>query len=166
MNFCILQTEVMICPCCMEEHSVQTISMEEQTIFKKEPVNFRAEYYYCDRAEEYYADEAMMKQNDIRMKDTYRESQGLLTSEEIRRIREKYAMSQRDFCILLGWGEKTMTRYEGHQVQDRAHDIILKKLDQDPEWFLQLLMESKRNFSRDVLQKYKERAEAMMVPDS
>ena len=41
--------------------------------------------------------------------------------------------------MLLGWGGKTITRYESHQVQDKAHDTILKKIDQDPEWFLSLL---------------------------
>lgn len=29
--------------------------------------------------------------------------------------------------MLLGWGGKTITRYESHQVQDKAHDTILKK---------------------------------------
>lgn len=53
---------------------------------------------------------------------------GLLTSQQIRAVRTQYDISQRDLCILLGWGEKTITRYEGHQVQDRAHDAILKKL--------------------------------------
>lgn len=46
-------------------------------------------------------------------------------------------------CTLLGWGGKTVTRYESHQVQDKTHDSILKKIDQDPEWFLSLLEDVK-----------------------
>jgi len=34
-------------------------------------------------------------------------------------------ISQSDLCLLLGWGGKTITRYESHQVQDIAHDTIL-----------------------------------------
>lgn len=34
---------------------------------------------------------------------------------------------------MLGWGSKTITRYESHQVQDRAHDTILKKISHDPD---------------------------------
>ena len=68
-----------------------------------------------------------MQENDMRLKDAYRESEGLLTSAEIVAIRKQYGITQKDLCILLGWGSKTITRYESHQVQDRAHDTILKR---------------------------------------
>ena len=55
--------------------------------------------------------EEQMQENDIRLKDAYRESEGLLTSEEIIAIREKYGISQSDLCKLLGWGGKTIIRY-------------------------------------------------------
>ncbi len=54
---------------------------------------------------------------------------GLLTSDEIIKIREKYGISQKEFSEVLGWGGRaTITRYENHQVQDRVHDDVLKKL--------------------------------------
>lgn len=40
---------------------------------------------------------------------------------------------------LLGWGEKTITRYERHQVQNMAHDAVLRKISSDPAWLLELL---------------------------
>ena len=43
---------------------------------------------------------------------------------------------------------------ESHQVQDKAHDTILKKIDQDPEWFLSLLNDVKSNLSIESYQKY------------
>lgn len=58
-----------------------------------------------------------------------------------------YGISQSDLCILLGWGGKTITRYEGHQVQDKAHDTILKKIDRDSEWLLSLLSNAKDNLT-------------------
>ena len=93
-------------------------------------------------------DEKLLQENDIRLKDAYREAENLLTSSEIIAIRTKYGISQIDLCTLLGWGAKTITRYESHQVQDRAHDTILKKLDQDPEWFLSLLGQFTRNYTQ------------------
>ena len=56
---------------------------------------------------------------------------------------------------MLGWGGKTITRYESHQVQDKAHNTILKKIDQDPEWFLTLLDDAKRDLSESAYEKYK-----------
>ncbi|MBQ4523861.1 MAG: DUF4065 domain-containing protein [Lachnospiraceae bacterium] len=138
----------------MEDHEVKTVRVMEHATFKKVHVDYEATYFYCDAAEEFYMDEAQMRKNDVSLKDAYRKAQGLLTSEEMVGIRTKYDMSQRDLCVLLGWGGKTITRYESHQVQDKAHDTILKKLDQDPEWFLKLLEEAKENLSSEAYRKY------------
>ena len=37
----------------------------------------------------------------------------------------------------------TITRYENFQVQDRAHDNILRKIDSDPAWFIEMLERAK-----------------------
>lgn len=154
MDMKCIRTDKRLCACCMEEHEVRTVQVWEKSAFKSVPVSFWAEYLYCDEADEFYADEEQIKKNDIRMKDAYRMGQGLLTSGEISGLRAKYGISQGDLCTLLGWGGKTVTRYESHQVQDRAHDTILKKLNQDPEWFIQLLTESKGAIPEEAYQKY------------
>lgn len=154
----VIRTKQMLCTCCMEEHDVKVVCMEEHTIFKNTSVCYPAEYFYCDLAEEFYMDEAMITANDIRMKDAYRSEAGLLTSGEIGAIRVKYGISQSDLCTLLGWGGKTITRYESHQVQDRAHDTILKKLNDDPEWFLCLLSEAEGLLPMASFKKYFETA--------
>ena len=128
MDMKIMKSEKRFCTCCMEEHEVKTVLVLEQATFKNVKVDYEAIYSYCDVAEELYMDEQQIQENDVRVKDAYRKEQGLLTSSEIYNIRSKYGISQRDFCILLGWGGKTITRYEGHQVQDKAHDTILSKI--------------------------------------
>ena len=152
----ILMTNRMLCPCCMEEHDVQRVTTVESNVFKGMPNEYNAEYYYCDQADEAYADERQISLNDIAMKNAYREKAGLLTSHQIAAIRAKYGISQSDLSLLLGWGGKTITRYESHQVQDIAHDTILRKLDSDPEWFLQLLQARKECFSSTSFTKYLE----------
>ena len=152
----IMNTEKKLCTCCMEEHDVKTVLIHESNIFKGVPVDYDAEYFYCDRADETFADEQQISQNDIAMKNAYRAHEGLLTSDEIASIRLKYGISQSDLCLLLGWGGKTITRYESHQVQDIAHDTILRKLDADPEWFLKLLQSAKESLSAASYAKYLE----------
>lgn len=154
----LIRTERIFCTCCMEEHDVKTVQLKEHTIFKNRPVDYMAQYYYCDVADEFYMDETMANNNDIRMKDVYRKTAGLLTSQEILDIRTKYGISQSDLCILLGWGKKTITRYESHQVQDKAHDTILKKLDEDPEWFIHLILEAKPLLPPENYHKYFDKA--------
>ena len=165
MKMTILKSEKMICPCCMEEHEVKTIQVKEQATFKNRQVSYDALYMYCDAAEELYMNEQQMQENDIRLKDAYRRAEGLLTSAEISNIRGKYRITQSDLCTLLGWGGKTITRYESHQVQDRAHDTILKKIDRDPEWFLSLLTEAKDSLSKEAYQKYYDAATKLYEAD-
>lgn len=154
MNMKTIKSEKRFCTCCMEEHEVKTVLVPEEATFKNVKVVYEASCFYCDVAEELYMDEQQMQENDIRLKDAYRKEQGLLTSSEICNIRSKYRISQRDFCILLGWGGKTITRYEGHQVQDKAHDTILKKIDRDSEWFLSLLSDARESLAVETYQKY------------
>lgn len=165
MNMKIIKSEKRVCTCCMEEHEVKTVLVKEKATFKNIKVGYEASYLYCDIAEELYMDEKQMQENDIRLKDAYRKTEGLLTAKQIRDIRIKYNISQNDLCVLLGWGAKTITRYESHQVQDRAHDTILKKIDQDPEWFLALLNDAKPNLSIESYQKYLKAATSLYEED-
>lgn len=128
-----------LCPSCMEEHMVSIVEDEQTNVFKGEQIKYLAQYHYCKNTDEYYESEEQMSENDISMKNEYRKKVGLLTSNEIVSIRQKYGISQSDLASVLGWGEKTITRYEGHQVQDIAHDSILRKINSDAEWYIELL---------------------------
>lgn len=150
----IISKEKRLCTCCMEEHEVSIVKLTDTAVFKGVTVEYEAISNYCDLADEYYESEEMLAANDLAMKNAYRSKIGLLTTDEIIAIRSKYGISQTDLCILLGWGGKTITRYEGHQVQDHAHDSILKKLDSDPEWFLDLLEKAKGKISPESFSKY------------
>lgn len=165
MGMKIMKSEKRLCTCCMEEHEVKTVLIDEQAMFKSVKVDYEAFYLYCDAAEELYMDEALMQENDVRLKNAYRNAEGLLTSFEISGIRAKYGISQSDLCILLGWGGKTITRYEGHQVQDKAHDTILKKIDRDSEWYITLLNDAKDSLNVQAYQKYLEAAKELYEKD-
>lgn len=149
----------------MEEHDVKTVLVKDTATFKNRLVEYEASYLFCDLADELYMNEQQIQENDLKLKDAYRRSEGLLTSSQISAIRAKYKISQSDLCTLLGWGGKTITRYEGHQVQDKAHDTILKKLAQDPEWFIALLNDAQDNLSPESYKKYLEAASSLYEKD-
>ena len=166
MDMKILSSEKRLCTCCMEEHEVKKVLIKERLTFKGVKVDYDACYMYCDNADEYFMNESQIRENDIRLKNEYRRMEGLLTSDEICAIREKYGISQNDLCLLLGWGGKTVTRYESHQVQDKAHDTILKKLDSDPEWFISLLKDAKDNLSAESYRRYLDKATSLFEADN
>lgn len=159
MNMEILKTERKLCFCCMDEHDVATVRVLETNEIKGTVVQYYAKHEYCNLADELYTPEEMISSNDIAMKDAYRKANGLLTSQEICEIRKKYMIRQTDLSLVLGWGGKTITRYEGHQIQDVAHDSILRKIDDDPEWFLGLLDAGKNLLQEQAYRKYRNRAE-------
>ena len=148
-----------ICLSCMEKHEEKIIIRTEKISFKEKDVTFSAKYYYCDNTKEYWADEEMIRYNDIAMKDAYRQAMNLLTTKDIISIRNQYKVTQADFCHILGWGAKTIARYETHQIQSRAHDNVLRKIGTDPKWFLELLSIAQHNISQRNYAIYKENAE-------
>ena len=79
----IINSEEHLCTCCMEKHEVKTVLVREQATFKNVKITYDAVYFYCDTAEEFYMDEKLLQENDIRLKDAYREAENLLTSSEI-----------------------------------------------------------------------------------
>lgn len=64
---------------------------------------------------------------------------GRLTPDEIREVRQKTGLSAVDLANLLGVGEKTYTRWEnGHSLQNKANDTLIRLLDREAEVFSQL----------------------------
>lgn len=149
-----IKREIKLCLACMEIHEVDTVEVEDTEIFKGEEVSFQALYEYCSRSDQLIEQEEMIKANSLAMKDAYRIKVGLLTSNEIIEIRNQYGVSQKDFSEILDWGKATITRYENHQVQDRAHDAVLRKIDSDPKWFLDMLEQAKERITIKAYQKY------------
>lgn len=62
-----------LCLCCMDEHEVMVVRVQEHNEFKGMMVDYTAEYEYCEDADEYVATDEMISRNDIAMKDAYRE---------------------------------------------------------------------------------------------
>ena len=150
----VLKKEMKHCISCMEQHDVDIVEIEEKGTFKGELVSFSAVYEYCSNTEEYLETEEMMRKNSLAQKDAYRKAVRLLTSDEIKSIREKFGMGQKEFAEVLGWGAVTVARYETQQVQDRAHDDILRKIDSEPKWFLEMLDRAKDKVGLKYVQYY------------
>ncbi|MBQ7060233.1 MAG: type II toxin-antitoxin system MqsA family antitoxin [Clostridia bacterium] len=88
--------------------------------------------------------------NLIRAYDAYREAHNLLKPAEIRAIREKYGLSQVAFARLLGFGDKTVARYESGSIQDEAPNTLMRLMD-DSYCFEKLFMQNK-----DVLTEFEQ----------
>lgn len=120
------------CPNC-EEYTKATSRIEKEVYnVRGEPIEIEAEVATCQKCGEKIFDEERDSRNLEKAYSLYRKEHNLLTPDEIRKMREKYGLSQRALARLLGWGEITIHRYENGAIQDNAHDNLLRLIE-DPQ---------------------------------
>ena len=79
--------------------------------------------------------------------DEYKKKVGLLTTEEIKEIRQKRGMSQKELAKFLSIGEKDITRYENGSIQTKAVDLMIRMVGDDITFFAMsdLISKNKQN---------------------
>jgi putative zinc finger/helix-turn-helix YgiT family protein len=89
--------------------------------------------------------------------DAYRSAHGLLTSSDLKSLRQKMEMNQLDFARYLGVGPASLKRWECGQIQDKAMDELIR-LKTDPAVALRNAHELNRAYqfieSGEVVQVY------------
>lgn len=125
------KVEKFYCERCKEVSTTTVKKVKEEYPVKNESVVIEADVRYCDICKEALWDNELDGANLIRAYDLFKKQKGLLTSDQIKQIRNKYDLSQSAFAKLLGVGEKTITRYENGAIQDKAHDILIRLMDDE-----------------------------------
>ncbi|HOO52024.1 MAG TPA: type II toxin-antitoxin system MqsA family antitoxin [Alphaproteobacteria bacterium] len=163
------------CPNCDKEVILREERRKETYPVKGEEITIDATVCVCSECNEDVWDRETDDANLDMAYNIYRKRHGLLSPEEIKCIREKYGVSQATFAKILGFGEKTITRYENGRIQDEApNNLIL--IVKDPSCFMKLFrrsmgkltdaeirqIESKRiTFTQPVAMKYRSALEDM-----
>ena len=140
------------CPFCNKEHILEKRKRDTVGIVKGEQINFEEEYFLCnitETDENEFVTAKMMDENLLKARDEYRKKHDLLTSTQIKEIREKYKLTQAEFSFLLGVGEVTITRYESKSIQEEAYDKLMRLIDKDALLALDYLEKNKSKF-KDV----------------
>ncbi len=90
--------------------------------------------YECSDCGESIVDPKTLKETEKIIRDFHREVDGLLTSEEIKKIRNQLGYTQNDFSRILGGGIKSFTRYEnGTVTQSKSMDNLLRIIQKYPD---------------------------------
>ncbi|MBW2186458.1 MAG: type II toxin-antitoxin system MqsA family antitoxin [Deltaproteobacteria bacterium] len=122
------------CPLCGEGSLVEKIKTE---VFnykgqQKSVTDFRV--LSCTVCDEEIVPESSIKSSEKILRDFHRQVDGLLTSQQIKKIRTSYGFTQETFSEILGVGKKTFARYENCSVtQSRTTDHLLRVIDVLPE---------------------------------
>lgn len=93
-----------------------------------EPVHVDVTYLVCESCGTERVDESAGDPAEMAFAE-YRKRHGLLTPEQIKGIREQWALSQSAFATLLGMSQATINRYESGSLQERTHDELIRSCD-------------------------------------
>ena len=124
------------CGSCEVSHEVVVSNDVREYKIKETTVSARITILKCVHCGNEIYDKANEIENDIILFDEYKKKNNLLTSREIIEIREKYGLSQATFSKILGFGLKTITRYENGSIQDSTHDSFLRLLREENNFIL------------------------------
>lgn len=119
----------LFCTKCKEYKDIIIKTETETYPVKGEPVSISAQVSYCIDCGEQLFNSELDNENLKTAYRLYRARHKLLQPEEIKAIRDKYALSQVIFARILGLGEKTVTRYENGSLQDESQNNLLVLAD-------------------------------------
>lgn len=112
------------------------------------------EYYKVDaKTGEEIFDRELEIENDTRLYDNYKKQKGMLTVSEIKNIRKKYGMTQKEYALAIGVGEITVHRFENGSIQTESVDAIMR-LSNDPDNMCNLLIKNQINFAEENYQTF------------
>lgn len=89
--------------------------------------------FNCDVCGDAVVDNGTLRESGKILKDFQRKVDGMLSGEEIKKIRKKLDLTQEELAEIIGGGLKSVARYESGQVcQSKGMDNLLKILDAYP----------------------------------
>lgn len=140
------------CPNCKKMVDTRITEKYETLNVRGQEITLKVKVRICLECGNSIFDEELDDETLKMFYDEYRRLNNLLFPEEIKKIREKYNMSQTEFAKLLGMGEKTIARYENGAIQERVHDNLIRVVN-NPNVFADLVernsnyIESDKNIS-------------------
>jgi HTH-type transcriptional regulator/antitoxin MqsA len=117
------------CPICGSNkimRDIRNVTFE----YKGQKVVIKQPGFYCDECGEAFYNSKDIKATKKDLTDFKRKVDNLLTTQEIKRIRKKLRLTQKDASLLFGGGIRAFYKYESGEInQTKSIDLLLRLLD-------------------------------------
>lgn len=121
------------CPLC-KKGNLKRANREEAYEYKGKEVVLNSTGEFCDNCQEGILDGHDLKYIEKKLHNFRCQVDGFLTSDEIRNIRKKLNLTQKEAAIIFGGGVNAFSRYEnGEALHIKATDNLLRLLDSHPD---------------------------------
>ncbi len=111
---------------CDDEVAAVLEDRDERLAIRGESVPYSATVAVCPRCGCIIADSRIESANLDRAYSAYRMAHGLVSPEEISRIRNEIGLSLREYARFLGFGEQTVAKYENGSIPDELHSNLIR----------------------------------------
>jgi len=142
------------------EYDIESVK-ESRNILNQEEIEIDAKVAVCKKCKTKLFHEQLDTENQKRAFDKFREKKNILSVKEIKGIRKKYQLTQKEISKLLGWGEITYHRYEKGSLPDQTHNNQLR-LIKEPANVRVLLENNANNLSSKTIKKLSKRLEELL----
>lgn len=156
------KTEKLFCDKCNDfvDYTVEN-RKESRNILNQEEIEIDARVAICKKCGEELFHKKLDTKNQKKAFDRYREKKNILSVKEIKNIRKKYNLTQKEISKLLGWGEITYHRYEKGSLPDQTHNNQLR-LIKDPKNVKILLKNNSKNLKDETIVKLNNQLKEIM----
>ena len=116
------------CPIC--NGTIEQQSKEVKYTYKEHDVTVVENTPTCTRCRESFLSPKELKTNQLQLTNFKRTVDKLLTTNELKRIRKKLELTQKDASEIFGGGIRAFYKYEtGENTQSKSLDILLRLID-------------------------------------
>lgn len=115
------------CERCIEAKTAQSSTVNVSRKIKGETITLDVDIDLCQLCN----DNPRKLTRELRrlFNDAYRANHDLVTTYEIKKIRQEFKLNQRDFARLIGLGEISVARYESGFIPSKANSLRIRQLN-------------------------------------
>lgn len=106
-------------------------------------IDYTAKTAFCSECNSEIFVSELRDENLESLDRNYRLTENLILVSEINEVLGKYDIGKRPLSLVLGWGEGTLSRYVDGDIPTRQYSDVLKRVNKDSEFMLELLEKSK-----------------------
>lgn len=121
-------------------------------VFRKEVFHYIHQFYECSDTHERFTTSELDEANLAQVYNQYRAKYGIPFPEEIKRIRQHYALSAAKMSEILGFGENQYRLYENGDMPSEANGKVLMSI-MNPDIFRTFIENAKGQFSDEEFAK-------------
>lgn len=141
------------CPLCGEGHIVRDSWPQEFEHHGEKLITVYVQQY-CDGCGSLLQTPEIIRENSRNKQRAKNAHEGLLCGEEIRALRERFGLKQKEMAILFGGGPTAFAKYEADEIaHNAAMDKLLRLCSDDAQNIVRLARQVEFQLSSEILEK-------------